>query len=82
MLEPLEPGEFCLKWLPKFKNLYPEQYGYRKACCEFLAELTGYGTNTVNNWLTDSTKTPLLVKRYLRAIDLLWQLEIILLWRK
>ncbi|MGH2414114.1 MAG: hypothetical protein ACRDEA_10565 [Microcystaceae cyanobacterium] len=78
MFKPLEPKEFCERWVPKKLGKHPHQYGYRKACCQMLAELTDHQESTVNSWLSRSNKVPVVIKRYLRAVDLLWQLEEVL----
>ena len=75
MFEPLEPLEFCEKWVPKKKGVTPDRRNYRKACAELLAELTGNKEESVRQWLFAPDRVPLLVKRYLRVVDRLWQLE-------
>lgn len=76
MLEPLEPAEFCSKWVPIKKGIEPQEYGYRKACCELLSEITGYNETTCNNWITTTPeRIPRLVRMYLRAMDALWQMQ-------
>ena len=75
MFEPLNPSEFCRRWVPEKKGKQPKEYGYRRECCKLLSELTGYGENTTNNWLKDTYDTSELVKRYLRVVDTLWQIE-------
>jgi hypothetical protein len=75
MFQPLEPLEFCQRWVPKKKKINLDEYGYKKACAELLAELTGYQESSVRPWLFAPERVPLVVKRYLRAVDKLWQLE-------
>jgi hypothetical protein len=75
MFKPLEPLEFCEKWVPKKKGVTPDKRSYRKACAELLAELTGYKQESVRPWLFAPDRVPALVKRYLRVVDRLWQLE-------
>ncbi len=74
MFQPLGPSEFCTQWVPQKTGKQPGEQGYRKACKKLLAELTGYGENTINNWLTYPDECPDLVKRYLRAVDILWKI--------
>ena len=78
MFEPLEPTEFCEKWIPVKRNKKPGEYGYRKQCRKLLAELTGYGETTCNNWLSTPKEVPQLVRPYLRLVDTLWQIQQIL----
>ena len=73
MLDPLSPEEFCRTWVYKKSGICPGEYGYRKACCNLLSELTGYGYNTCNNWLS-GTEPPRLACLYLRSIDILWRI--------
>jgi hypothetical protein len=75
MFEPLEPNEFCQKWVPIKSNKKLREYGYRKECRKLLAELTGYGETTCNNWLSTPSEIPRLVKIYLRSVDTLWQIQ-------
>ncbi len=46
MFEPLEPKEFCSKWIPIKSDKKPGEYGYRKECCKLLALLTGYNPHS------------------------------------
>lgn len=75
MFKPLEPTQFCQRWIPIRTGKNPEEYGYRKECYEMLSELTGYSNNTCNDWLSRPEKCPDLVKSYLRVIDALWQIQ-------
>jgi hypothetical protein len=75
MFEPLEPLEFCKKWVPKKKGVTLDKRSYKTACAELLAELTGYKQESVRQWLFAPDRIPSLVKRYLRVVDRLWQLE-------
>ncbi|MEA5573471.1 hypothetical protein [Calothrix sp. UHCC 0171] len=75
MFEPLEPSEFCEKWIPIKRSKNPGEYGYRKESCKLLAELTGYGETTCNNWLSTPSEIPQLVRLYLRSVDILWQIQ-------
>ncbi len=77
MYEPLEPEEFCAYWIPRLKNLEPDERNYRKICASLLSELTENTIKTCNNWLTPDPKLrcSLLIRKYLRVLDLLWQLE-------
>lgn len=75
MIKSLQPIEFCQKWVPKTKGKRPGEYGYRKACCELLSELTGSEPTTTNNWLAPGYRTPLLLGRYLQVVDSLWNIQ-------
>lgn len=74
-LEPLEPEEFCATWVPILGDKKPNEYGYRKECCRFLAQLTGYEEGFISKWLSQPQTVPRLVRRHLRALDGLWKLQ-------
>ncbi|MEM9926217.1 MAG: hypothetical protein AAF915_21105 [Cyanobacteria bacterium P01_D01_bin.50] len=78
MFEPLEPKEFCSKWIPIKSNKKPGEYGYRKECCKLLALLTGYNETSCSNWLSTPSDIPNLVPLYLRSVDILWQIQEVL----
>lgn len=73
--EPLEPKDFCSTWIPTISDKKPNNYGYRKECRKFLADLTGYEENSVDNWLSTPESVPKLARQYLRALDLLWKIR-------
>ena len=75
MFQPLSPPDFCQRWIPIKTGKQPQEYGYRKDSIKLLAELTGYGENTCDNWLSNPEKVPRLVKLYLRVVDILWQIQ-------
>ncbi|RUT05505.1 hypothetical protein DSM106972_035120 [Dulcicalothrix desertica PCC 7102] len=78
MFEPLQPQEFCAKWVPRKSNKKVGRYGYRKECCKLLAELTGYNESSCSNWLTDPSDIPKLAPGYLRLLDIVWEMQIII----
>lgn len=52
--EPLEPIEFCRKWVP-----VPEgERGWRKACIQYLAKVTGKPERTIDDWGADFSSRP------------------------
>ncbi len=79
-VEPLDPVSFCQKWVPRLTNLTPDRRGYRVASCELLSYITGKSLGSVQNWfdakLSSSRRQPeLIVERYLRLVDLIWEIE-------
>jgi len=77
-IEPMPPAKFCEKWVPVIKGKSPGDYGYRRSCCALLANLTGYKESTVSNWLIEGFQVPFLVGRYLRLLDVLLEIQILL----
>ncbi|RUT03877.1 hypothetical protein DSM106972_047910 [Dulcicalothrix desertica PCC 7102] len=75
MFEPMEPKDFCAKWVPRKSNFKPGEYGYRKECCEFLASLTGYNEDTCSNWLSTPSDVPKLARMYFRLLDTVWEID-------
>jgi hypothetical protein len=73
--EPLEPSEFCQYWVPIIYRETPEQYGYRKTCCQLLSKITGKSEYTCGNWLSYPDRVPDIIKRFLKSVDLLWKME-------
>ena len=42
---------------------------------DLLAECTGYGVSTVNNWLGSTERVPDLVMRHLWLLDQVWSFQ-------
>lgn len=78
MIEPLAPEEFCRKWVVFISGIEEGSYGYRQECCKLLAHLTGYKEVSVNNWLVSSSRVPTLIQRYLRLVNIFFQIGQIL----
>lgn len=74
LLQPMEPVTFCIRWLPVKRRYKWGDYGARQAANEMLAEITGLEPGSWNNYLTSEDGPPIIYKRYLRAIDILWQI--------
>ena len=64
---PLEPFEFCQKWV---KKKYGER-GWYTASCRALAEATGFSVRSVQGWGKKFEDYPPLVAHILRKEDLL-----------
>ncbi len=79
-IKPLSVEKFCASWIPRRTGLDVEQRGYRKACSELLAKLSGKKVNTCRNWLnkTQTHSPPDILGKYLRVIHILWQVELLL----
>ena len=73
MLEPLEPYDFCVRWLPPRYNLKWGDHHAREKSCEILSSITGHKESTWNSYLSGSDKVSLGTKRLLRLVDLFWQ---------
>ncbi|WP_323374478.1 hypothetical protein [Nostoc commune] len=43
---PLEPLEYCQRWV----EVSPDERGYRKACVAALAEATALSPRPINDW--------------------------------
>lgn len=79
-IEPLDPELFCQKWIPRLIKINPDQRGYRTACCELLSYITGKTRGTVQNWFLKTNSSgyrqpEIIVGRYLRVLDLIWEVE-------
>lgn len=75
LLQPLNPEKFCTRWLP-FK--YGIEWGDRFArefSCQLLSYHTNHRISTWNSWLTNTEKSPIVVRRYLKLLDFYWDLK-------
>ncbi|KYC40725.1 hypothetical protein WA1_24100 [Scytonema hofmannii PCC 7110] len=72
---PLEPLEYCRKWI----DMSPDERGYRKACIAALAEATGLSPRTIGNWGQNFERRPDYVAHILRMADMLNQIRQIVL---
>jgi hypothetical protein len=72
---PLEPLEYCQRWL----EVPPDERGYRKACIAALAEATGLSPRTINDWGPNFERRPDNVLHVLRMADMLNQIRKIVL---
>jgi len=75
LLQPMEPVTFCIKWLPEKYNLEWGDRHARETACQMLSYYTGHAPSTWNSWLSKQEKIPIIIKRYLKIIDLVWQLK-------
>lgn len=73
--KPLEPMEYCKKWV----DMSPNDRGYRKACIAALAEATGLSPRTIGNWGSNFEKRPNYAAHILRMADMLNQIKKIVL---
>lgn len=79
LFQPIEPIDFCIKWLPrKYELSWGDRHARESACC-MLSYITGHATTTWNIYLTYPQKIPTLVKKYLRVIDIIWELKRLLI---
>ena len=79
LFQPIEPIDFCIKWLPrKYELSWGDRRARESACC-MLSLLTGHATTTWNIYLTYPQRIPNLVKKYLRLIDIIWELKRLLI---
>ncbi|MEH2454409.1 hypothetical protein [Nostoc sp.] len=72
---PLEPLEYCKRWV----DVPPDERGYRKACLAALAEATGLSERTIGNWGQNFERRPNYVVHILRMADMLNQIRKIVL---
>lgn len=72
---PLEPLEYCQRWV----EMSPDERGYRKACIVALAEATGLSERTIGNWGQNFERRPNYVAHILRMADMLNQIRKIVL---
>ncbi|MEM9925931.1 MAG: hypothetical protein AAF915_19630 [Cyanobacteria bacterium P01_D01_bin.50] len=72
---PLEPLEYCRKWV----EMSPDERGYRKACIAALAEATGLSPRTTGNWGSNFEKRPNYAAHILRMADMLNEIKNIVL---
>ena len=68
---PLEPSEFCRRWV----DMPPEERGYYKVCVKALAAATGLSERTVQGWGKNFEKRPDYVLNILRKEDILNQIR-------
>ena len=73
--KPLEPMEYCKRWV----DMSPDDRGYRKACIAALTEATGLSPRTIGNWGSNFEKRPNYVAHILRMADMLNQIKKIVL---
>lgn len=73
--KPLEPIEYCSKWV----EMSPDERGYRKACIAALAEATGLSPRTIGNWGSNFEKRPNYAAHILRMADMLNEIKKIVL---
>ena len=69
---PLEPSDFCQKWI---KSAAPGERGYYKACVKALAQATGLSERTIQGWGSDFNGRPDSVLVTLRKEDILNQIR-------
>jgi len=71
LFQPIEPIDFCIKWLPrKYELSWGDRRARESACC-MLSYITGHATTTWNIYLTYPNKIPMIVMKYLRVIDII-----------
>lgn len=68
---PLEPSDYCSKWVPKLWHIEQGERGYRKACMAEIARVTSISKNTINTWGSDFSDCPSHVKQSLRMADII-----------
>lgn len=78
--DPLDPEDFCQKWIPRLTGIQPNQRGYRRVCCQLLSFVLGKSLGTVQNWFLQPESPGYrqpeeIVGRYLKALDLIWEIE-------
>lgn len=70
--KPLEPLDFCNRWIPKLYNVQPDERGYKAACIRELEKITGTQYTTIErNWGADFSNRPEWVPRILKREHLL-----------
>ena len=79
LFQPIEPMDFCIKWLPRKYELSWGDRHARESACSMLSYITGHATTTWNIYLTYPKKIPMIVKKYLRVIDIIWELKRLLI---
>jgi hypothetical protein len=72
---PLEPSDYCAKWVPAFHGKNPGERGYRAACLRELARVSGFQESTINNWGTHFEKRPDHFLYLLRWVDIVNQVR-------
>ncbi|MBD2003852.1 MULTISPECIES: hypothetical protein [Cyanophyceae] len=72
---PLEPLEYCRRWV----EMSSDERGYRKACITALAEATALSSRTIGNWGQNFERRPNYVLHILRMADMLNQIRKIIL---
>jgi len=68
---PLEPSEFCKRWV----DMPADERGYYKACVKALAQATGLSERTVQGWGKNFGNRPDYVLNILRKEDILNQIR-------
>jgi hypothetical protein len=72
---PLDPWEYCFRYVPKKYFIQPGQWGYWKSCVKELSRVTGLGVSTVNSWGSQFQRAPRLTRLVLRQADMLKQIQ-------
>jgi hypothetical protein len=71
---PLEPNDYCRKWVPVFYGKQPGERGYKAACIKELARVTGVAPENIErNWGKELENTPSYLPRMLRMADIINQ---------
>ena len=69
---PLEPQEYCRKWVPIYQGKKPGERGYRAACVRELAKVSGVKESTIDiNWGSDFSERPGYLPRMLTLADVI-----------
>jgi hypothetical protein len=72
---PLDPWEYCSRYVPKKTSIQIGEWGYWKACVRELSRVTGLGCSTVNSWGNHFQRAPRLTRLVLRQADMLMQIQ-------
>jgi hypothetical protein len=71
---PLEPKEYCQKWVPTLYGKHPGERGYKAACIRELSRVSGVSEESIEgNWGIDFSKAPSYLPRMLRMADIINQ---------
>ncbi|WP_449416068.1 hypothetical protein [Phormidium nigroviride] len=73
--KPLEPQDYCAKWIPKYYGKQPGEWGYRAACVREIQRVTELDDRTIENWGRDFAKCPKYVHVMLRMADIINQMR-------
>lgn len=70
----MNPEEYCKKWVPEFRGVTPDDWGYRKICIEELSKITGLSEGTISGWGKHFEKAPAYAHKHCAMADALNQI--------
>lgn len=73
--KPLEPLDYCQKWVPKYYGKQPGDWGYKAACIRELMRVTQKSQKAIEAWGAEFSGRPEDVLVILRQADIINQVR-------